>query len=195
MRIAKLLIVILVAASLSGCGSTLSGRLNGSQYTSKTGDLSCSFEGLTRDMAVGDYSDADGEWISSNLSGVDIERIERFTLGKGKVPSGVNANSFVDVLLPIYTAKSERVQNSTVIERKAVKLQTGRDAIFTLIAFDTFTPQNNPQRSRDVRGILWFVGDRYATAMHAYNWRYSDKDGEKIMARLMAMSNRCTLRG
>ena len=179
---------------LAGCGTTISGRLDGTQHISRSGDLACSFPGLTRDKMVTAYIGDDGEWILINFAGVDIERIERFVLGKGAVERVTDANALADASLPLYMVKSERIKSAEVIMRKPVALGT-RGGLFTLLAFDTFTPENQPQRKRDIRGILWLVNEKYGTAIHVYNWGHKDTDAEKIEKRVLGVVQGCSFRG
>jgi hypothetical protein len=179
---------------LAGCGTTMSGRMEGKKYVSRSGDLACSFSLLAPDTMVTDYMGDDGEWISTNFAGVDIERIERFVLGKGVVERVTDANAFADALLPLYMVKSERVKSAEVIARKPVALGA-RGGLFTLLAFDTFTPENQPQRRRDIRGILWLVSEKYGTAIHVYNWQYKDTDAAEIEKRVVGINQRCSFRG
>jgi hypothetical protein len=180
---------------LTGCGTaTMSGRMEGKKYVSRSGDLACSFPLVTRDTVVTDYIGDDGEWISTNFAGVDIERIERFVLGKGTVERVTDANALADALLPLYMVKSERIKSTEVIARKPVALGA-RGGLFTLLAFDTFTPENQPQRRRDIRGILWLVGEKYGTAIHVYNWQYKDTDAVEIERRALGVNQRCSFRG
>jgi hypothetical protein len=185
---------IVLSLLLAGCGTTMSGRMDGKQYVSKNGDFTCSFPRLTRDVIVTDYSGDEGEWISTNLAGVDIERIERFVIGKGAVQRVTDVDALADALLPLYMVKSERVKSAEVIARKPVALGA-RGGLFTLVAFDTFTPENQPQRRRDIRGILWLVGEKYGTVIHVYNWHYKDTDAAEIEKRAMGLNQRCSFRG
>ena len=189
----KLLCAIGLSLLLVDCGTTMSGRLEGTQYVSRSGDLACSFGRLTRDVIVADYAGEDGEWVSTNLAGVDIERVERFAFGKGAVGRVTDASALADALLPSYMAKSERVKGAEVILRKRVTLGA-RDGVFTLVAFDTFTRENYPPHRREIRGILWLVGEKYGTAIHAYNWRYTDGDADKIETRVLGLNQRCSFR-
>lgn len=179
---------------LADCGMTMSGRMEAKQYVSKSGDLACSFPRLTPDVIVTDYAGDDGEWVSTNLGGVDIERVERFALGKGAVARVTDANALANAVLPAYMAKSERVKGADIIVRKQVQVGA-RDGVFTLLAFDNFTPENHPQRTRDIRGILWLVGEKYGTAIHVFNWQYKDTDAARIETRVLSLAQRCSLRG
>src|SRR5882724_4289689 len=81
---------------LAGCGTVVSGRLIGNQYQSKSGDISCNFIGMASDAEFSDYSGDDGERASSNLYGIDIERIERVVLGKTKNTPIKDADGLAD---------------------------------------------------------------------------------------------------
>ena len=179
---------------LAGCGTTMVGRLDGKLYVSKTGDITCTFPTFTRDFTFEDYSGNDGEWVSSNLSGVDIERVERYALGKGSIPAFKDVGALVDTILPRYTAISDRVKGTRVLVNKSVTIGT-QSGIFTLVEFKTYTSENFPPNSLDYRGILWFVGEKYGTSMHVYNWRYTEKDAEKIESRLFTFYRNCRFRG
>lgn len=187
-------LVTLFVCLLSGCGTGTIGRLEGKNYVSKTGDITCTFPMLTRDVRFEDYSGNDGEWVSNNLSGVDIERIERFALGKGSVPVLKDVNVLIDTLLPFYTAPNDRIKGAKVLVRKPVSYGS-QNGVFTLVEFSTYSSQNYPPNSIDYRGIFWFLGDKYGTSLHVYNWHYKASSTDAIEARLAGLMKNCSFRG
>ncbi len=178
----------------AGCGTPLSGKLDGQQYVSRSGDTRCSFSKLTAESTFRDYASQDGEWVSSNRGGTDIERVERVVLNQGAVPAFNDVEAFADNVLPRYMALSERIKGSRLVVGKRVNLGT-REGIYTLIEFKTLVPDSDPPESLDYRGILWLLGDKYGTSLHVYNWRYTDKDADKVEARLLDFYKSCTLKG
>jgi hypothetical protein len=194
--IGKFRIVLgIVACSLAaGCGTSLSGQLDGQSYVSRTGDIRCTFPRITADHTFRDYSSQDGEWVSNNLGGTDIQRVERVVLKQGAVPAFQDVEAFVDNVLPRYMALSERIKGSRLVV--GTRVQVGnREGIYTLVEFKTYTPDSDPPESLDYRGILWLLGEKYGTSLHVFNWRYTEKDADKIEARLMGFYNSCSLKG
>ena len=73
--------------------------------------------------------------------------------------------------------------------------KTESEIIYTLVEFKTVDQRYDPPESIDYRGILWLLGEKYGTSLHVYNWRYQEKDADKIEARLVEFYRGCTLRG
>lgn len=197
----RVAIVVAACCLAAGCGTTLSGRLNGGVYVSRSGDITCTFPDLTAEHEVRDYATQDGEWVSSNRRGTDIQRVERFVLNQGSVPAFRDVEALVDNVLPRYMALSERIKGSRLVVGKRVNLGmregTGegmREGIYTLVEFKSLVPDSDPPESLDYRGILWLLGEKYGTSLHVYNWRYTEKDADKIEARLLAFYRGCTLK-
>lgn len=190
-------LLVFACCLASGCSNTLSGRLNGEVYVSRSGDITCTFPKITAEHDVRDYSTQDGEWVSSNRRGTDIQRVERIVLNQGAVPAFQDVEALVDNVLPRYMALSERIKGSRLVVGKRVKLgarEGTREGIFTLVEFKTLVPDSDPPESLDYRGILWLLGEKYGTSLHVYNWRYTEKDADRIEARLLDFYRSCSLK-
>jgi len=188
------LILMAACCMAAGCGTSLSGRLDGQRYVSPSGEIACTFANITPETVVQDYSRQDGEWVSSNRSGTDVQRVERFVVNQGTVPAFQNVEALVENVLPRYMGLTQQIKGSRAVVVKPIALgkQTG---IYTLVEFKTVDQRYDPPESIDYRGILWLLGEKYGTSLHVYNWRYQEKDADKIEARLMEFYKGCTLKG
>ncbi len=189
----RVVLVVMACGLASGCSTTLSGRLNGEVYVSRSGDITCTFAKITAENDVRDYATQDGEWVSSNRRGTDIQSVERIVLNQGSVPAFRDVEALVDNVLPRYMALSERIKGSLLVVGKRVQLGA-REGIYTLVEFKTLVPDSDPPESLDYRGILWLLGEKYGTSLHVYNWRYTEKDADKIEARLLDFYRSCSLK-
>jgi hypothetical protein len=186
--------VLFIAVLLAGCGTGMSGRLDGQVYTSRSGDITCTFPPSNPEVSFHDYSTQDGEWVSRNAAGSDLQRVERIVLKQGLVPAFYDVEALVDNVLPRYLDLTERIRGARVVKLKSLPLGS-KTGIYTLVEFKIASPQDNPPYALDYRGILWLLGEKYGTSLHVYNWRYGEKDADRIEARLVDFYNGCRLKG